>query len=130
MTDLKPAKATATGYFKAKRNNQEFYNSENVSVNRGARWIEIQSYDNFGPNGIFFKLLIDQATPPGQQDFVREGYLYSVEYTNGADGMKSAYAGTFTATLNNVTKRYQLIFNLKFYSPDNLELEGEFDITE
>ena len=130
MTQLKPTtRPQATGYFKAKRNDQEFFNSEMVFASRTGKWIVIEAHVNPGfPDGMSFELDIDEATPGGEQNFVREGYLRSVKYYSGSM-MQSAYAGTFTATLNNATKRYQLTFKLNFYSPDNLVIEGELDIT-
>lgn len=130
MKNLQPStRTTAAGYFKAKRNNQEFFNSEMVFLSRSDKWIVIEAHVNPGfPGGMSFELDIDEATPGGQQEFVREGYLRTVKYYNG-ELTRSAYAGTFNATLNNNTKRYQLTFNLQFYSPDNLVIEGELDIT-
>ena len=130
MTNLKQAtRSEATGYLKAKRNNEEFFSSEEVFASRDDNWIKIEAHINFAlPDPRFFLLDIDEATPSGQQNFVRGGYLRSVEYHSGSS-MQSAYEGTFTANLNNSTKRYQLTFNLKFYGHDKLEIEGELDIT-
>ena len=72
MPHLKPTtRPQATGYFKAKRNDQEFFNSEMVFASRSGKWIVIEAHVNLGfPDGMSFELDIDEATPGDRKSVV------------------------------------------------------------
>ncbi|KAB0498781.1 hypothetical protein [Pseudomonas vancouverensis] len=124
--DKHPVEVNAVGYFKARHNNIEIYNSTSVNVHIDPPHIAIESH-NFGfPDNTGFSLIIDQSTASGEQPFVPGGKLNSVIY-HSRTGDHRATRGTFNANLDNINKKYRISFKLVFADPG--EIEGELDVT-
>lgn len=118
----------ATGYIIAKQNNVEIFNTTEVRTSDVNGLILIRGFMNFGlADQRYIALLIEPSTPSGPQEFVRGEKLRDVEYNNNED-TSFAVAGTFNADLDNVTKKYQLSFKLKFGGYID-EIEGELAVT-
>ena len=121
-------KTKATGHFNATNNGSELFNSERVDVWREDKWLVIEGSKRGGfPDGEYFRLTIDPATPSGPRPFVPGEDLTQAFYL---DGGRTVYAqrGTFDANLNNSTKKYRITFKLIFTDFD--EIQGDVDVSE
>ncbi|MDQ0122529.1 hypothetical protein J2W17_001474 [Pseudomonas lini] len=130
MTTESPTKRTATGYFNAKGDNFETFNSEKVLVDSAPGNLQIEGSIGRGSlEGRIFLLLIDPSTLPGEQDFIfgGDGKMRYVQYQDKL-GTVSALSGKFNAILNNTTKKHRITFNLEFGRIGNIA--GEIDVSE
>lgn len=129
MKNHEPSPETeATGYFKATQNGVEIFRSDRAAVYHEGRSLIIEGSINLGfPNGRAFNLSIDPDTPSGSQMFLPGGELRQVYYLNGATTVY-AYAGSFDANLNNITKEYRITFTLDFHGMG--KIYGVVEVTE
>lgn len=118
----------ATGHFNATNNGSELLKSERVDVWREGKWLVIEGSKRGGfPDGKYFRLTIDPATPSGTRPFVPGEDLTQAFYLEGAQTVY-AQSGTFDANLNNSTKKYRITFKLMFPTFD--EIQGDVDVSE
>jgi hypothetical protein len=103
-------------YFTISQNGQVLFTTDRIRVEHQSGHISIEGSRRLGfADEELIHLVIDPATPSGEQPFKRGERLKSVFHRNSNDGERYAYEGRFDANLDNDNKKYRLTFELKFY---------------
>ncbi|CAN7677614.1 hypothetical protein [Pseudomonas umsongensis] len=117
----------ASGYFEWIIKGEKFY-TDQIYITYVGLNIEINGYIDFAePNQKIMTVLIDPDTPGEEQTFDPQTWLKSVSYQTES-GLAYAITGTYTATLNHLTKQHKLSFDLLFGGGQSIQCE--LDVSE
>jgi hypothetical protein len=126
-TDNTQRGTKASGYFEWTIKEEKFY-TDQIYITHERLNMEINGYIDFaGSNQKIMTVLIDPNTPGGEQTFDPQSWLKSVSYQTES-GLAYAISGTYTATLNHLTKQHKLSFGLLFGGGQSIQCE--LDVSE